>query len=79
MDAPRAPWLLLCSLTDEPMDEPAKRLPEEVKKAGLAADAFLTLRHGATLVTAGGRTLNQPAILPVPPGGAAAAAAAVAR
>lgn len=67
------------SLTDEPMDEPAKRLPEEVKKAGLAADAFLTLRHGATLVTAGGRTLNQPAILPVPPGGAAAAAAAVAR
>ena len=51
------------SLTDEPMDEPVRLLPEEAAKAGLAADAFVTLRHGATIVTAGGRTLNQPALL----------------
>lgn len=55
------------SLTDEPMDEPARLLPEEVKKAQLAADAFVALRHGATLVTAGGATLNTPALLPVGP------------
>ena len=48
------------------MDEPVRLLPEEATKAGLAADAFVTLRHGATLVTAGGRTLNQPALLQPP-------------
>jgi hypothetical protein len=47
------------------MDEPAKLLPQEVKKAGLAADAFVTLRHGATMVTSGGQTLNTPPLLPV--------------
>lgn len=61
------PGLLLCSLTDEPMDEPSKRLPRELAKAQLPADAFVSLRHGATLATAGGRTLNQPALLPVGP------------
>lgn len=79
---PRLPSLLR-SLTDEPMDEPAKKLPIEAQKAGLPADVFVTLRHGSTLVTAGGRTLNQPALLPVSlpvsPGGAAAAVAAAAR
>lgn len=54
-------------LTDEPMDEPSKRLPRELAKAQLPADAFVSLRHGATLATAGGRTLNQPALLPVGP------------
>ncbi|PSC74215.1 N-acyl-phosphatidylethanolamine-hydrolyzing phospholipase D [Micractinium conductrix] len=52
-------------LTDEAMDEPSKLLPKEVAKAGLAADAFVSLRHGATIVAAGGATLNQPALLPV--------------
>lgn len=47
------------------MDEPSKLLPKEVAKAGLAADAFVSLRHGATIVAAGGATLNQPALLPV--------------
>ncbi|KAI3431506.1 hypothetical protein D9Q98_004556 [Chlorella vulgaris] len=53
------------SLTDEAMDEPAKLLPREVAKAKLPPDAFVSLRHGATLVTAGGATLNQPPLLPV--------------
>ena len=56
-----------CSLTDEAMDAPVKLLPEELKKAKLPLDAFVTLRHGATLITAGGQTLNQPAQLPVAP------------
>lgn len=50
-------------LTDEPMDEPVKRLPREAAAAGLAPDAFVTLRHGATLATAGGVTLNAPLLL----------------
>lgn len=63
--APRHPYLPECSLTDEPLDEPAERLPKEVRKAGLPADAFVTLRHGATLATAGGANLNSPPLLPV--------------
>jgi hypothetical protein len=55
----------LCSLTDEPMDEPAKRLPKEAAAAQLPPDAFVSLRHGATIVAAGGATLNAPALLPV--------------
>ncbi len=49
------------------MDEPAKRLPKELAKAELPPDAFVSLRHGATLATAAGVTLNQPALLPVGP------------
>jgi N-acyl-phosphatidylethanolamine-hydrolysing phospholipase D len=52
-------------LTDEPMDEPAKRLPKEAAAAQLPPDAFVSLRHGATIVAAGGATLNAPALLPV--------------
>lgn len=47
------------------MDEPAKRLPKEVAAAQLPPDAFVSLRHGATIVAAGGATLNAPALLPV--------------
>jgi L-ascorbate metabolism protein UlaG (beta-lactamase superfamily) len=35
-------------LTDEPLDEPPAVLAREVKAAGLAADAFTTMRHGET-------------------------------
>ena len=45
------------------MDEPIKRLPREAAAAGLAPDAFVMLRHGALLATAGGATLNTPALL----------------
>lgn len=55
---------LVCSLTDEPLDEPAKLLPREAAAAGLAPGAFVALRHGATLVTAGGASLNSPPLLP---------------
>lgn len=47
----------------EAMDEPPKRLLSAAQAAGLAADDFITLQHGAMLRTAGGRTLNQPAEL----------------
>ncbi|SAK94390.1 hypothetical protein AWB83_05501 [Caballeronia ptereochthonis] len=33
-------------LTDEPLDEPPRRLAEAVRKAGLPADAFSVLKHG---------------------------------
>lgn len=41
-------------LTDEPMDEPPKVLIQEAAAAGLAADEFVTLQHGATILTAKG-------------------------
>jgi len=36
-------------LTDEPLDEPPKKLLEATKAAGLADDAFTVLHHGQTL------------------------------
>jgi N-acyl-phosphatidylethanolamine-hydrolysing phospholipase D len=36
-------------LTDEPLDEPPKRLDQAVKKAGLEPDAFIVLKHGETI------------------------------
>jgi N-acyl-phosphatidylethanolamine-hydrolysing phospholipase D len=33
-------------LTDEPLDEPPKKLAEAVKNAGLDSDAFVVLKHG---------------------------------
>lgn len=33
-------------LTDEPLDEPPRRLAEAVRRAGLPADAFTVLKHG---------------------------------
>jgi len=43
-------WGTFANLTDESLDEPPLRLAEERKKAGLAADDFLVLRHGETRV-----------------------------
>ena len=37
-------------LTDEPLDEPPERLAEAVNKAGLESDAFVTLKHGQTII-----------------------------
>jgi N-acyl-phosphatidylethanolamine-hydrolysing phospholipase D len=54
-------------LTDEPMDEPVTLLEQEAALAGLAEDEFITLRHGATIATAGGRDVAPPSRLRVPP------------
>lgn len=40
-------------LTDEPVDEPPKRLAAAVAAAGLDADAFVALNHGETVVLVG--------------------------
>lgn len=56
------------SLTDEAMDEPSNRLRKEAAQAGLQAGAFVALRHGATLITAGGVARNAPPLLPAPAG-----------
>ncbi len=36
-------------LTDEPLDEPPKRLARELAQAGLAPDVFAVVKHGQTL------------------------------
>jgi L-ascorbate metabolism protein UlaG (beta-lactamase superfamily) len=36
-------------LTDEPMDEPPRRLAAALRAAGIPADRFLVLRHGETI------------------------------
>ncbi len=43
-------WGTFANLTDESLYEPPQRLAEERKKAGVADDAFLVLRHGETRV-----------------------------
>jgi N-acyl-phosphatidylethanolamine-hydrolysing phospholipase D len=43
-------WGTFANLTDESLYEPPQRLVEERRKAGLADDAFLVLRHGETHV-----------------------------
>jgi N-acyl-phosphatidylethanolamine-hydrolysing phospholipase D len=43
-------WGTFANLTDESLYEPPLKLFEERKKAGLADDAFLVLRHGETHV-----------------------------
>ncbi len=37
-------------LTDEPLDEPPKRLEKVIKEKGLSNDGFLVLRHGETIL-----------------------------
>ena len=36
-------------LTDEPLDEPPKRLARELVQAGLTPDVFAVVKHGQTL------------------------------
>ena len=43
------------ALTEEPMDEPPLRLREEAKVAGLHAEEFVALQHGAMLQTSDGQ------------------------
>jgi L-ascorbate metabolism protein UlaG (beta-lactamase superfamily) len=43
-------WGTFENLTDESLYEPPLRLAEERKKAGLADDDFLVLRHGETFI-----------------------------
>ncbi len=40
-------------LSDEPLDEPPKKLREALKAAGIPGDQFLVLKHGETLRLAG--------------------------
>jgi L-ascorbate metabolism protein UlaG (beta-lactamase superfamily) len=37
-------------LTDEPLDEPPKRLKKVIKEKRLSNDGFLVLRHGETIL-----------------------------
>ncbi len=37
-------------LTDEPLDEPPKKLRNAIKEKGLTQDGFLALRHGETII-----------------------------
>ena len=46
------------ALTDEALDEPPQLLREEVAKAGLPPESFVTLRHGGLIATAGGTDLR---------------------
>lgn len=49
-------------LTDEPMDEPPGLLRRELEEAKLAPEEFVSLRHGASIVTAGGVDVVEPAV-----------------
>ncbi|KAK9829598.1 hypothetical protein WJX72_006817 [[Myrmecia] bisecta] len=51
------------NLTDEAMDEPPSLLLEKAASAGLPANAFTTLKHGALLQTVGGVDRNSPPTL----------------
>ncbi len=50
-------------LTDEAMDEPRERLESAAKAAGLAPEAFVAVRHGAMIATAGGADSVRPALM----------------
>lgn len=50
-------------LTDEALDEPPRLLREEVNRAGLLANSFVTIRHGGLLVTKDGLDLHVPELL----------------
>ena len=50
-------------LTDEELDEPPRRLEEALAAQGLPGSAFVTLRHGAVIATAGGEDLNRPTVM----------------
>ena len=36
-------------LTDEPFDEPPRKLKEELKKAVIAPEKFIVMQHGTSL------------------------------
>lgn len=42
-------WATFFNLTDEPLEEPQKRLREAVRKWNLTEGSFLTLKHGETM------------------------------
>lgn len=50
-------------LTDEPMDEPVGELRRQAAAAGLGDEEFVSLRHGASIVTSGGVDLVAPVTL----------------
>lgn len=52
-------------LGDEAQDAPPADLASAVAAAGLPANEFVALQHGAMLRTARGKDLNSPPLLPV--------------
>lgn len=50
-------------LTDEPMDEPVGELRRAAAAAGLEPEEFVSLRHGASIVTRAGVDLAPPVTL----------------
>jgi hypothetical protein len=55
----------MCWLPAEPLDEPPRLLQQVLAEQQLDSSAFVTLRHGAMLQTAGGVDLNAPPLLPL--------------
>ncbi|MGH8513433.1 MAG: MBL fold metallo-hydrolase, partial [Gammaproteobacteria bacterium] len=41
-------WGTFADLTDEPLDEPPKRLSEALKREGISSGNFFLMRHGET-------------------------------
>ena len=62
------------SLTDEPLDEPVLLLKHSLEKSGMKGNEFVTLRHGAHIVTAGGVDVNTAQVMPLSAAAEAAAA-----
>lgn len=52
-------------LGDEAADAPADDLAAARKAAGMPAEEFVTMQHGAMLQTANGSDQNAPPLLPV--------------
>ena len=52
-------------VADEAQDAPLPALASAVAAAGLFANEFVALRHGAMLRTARGQDFNSPPLLPV--------------
>ena len=52
-------WGTFADLTDEPLDEPPRRLAEALQRQGIAPEKFFVMRHGET------RVLDRASTLPV--------------
>jgi L-ascorbate metabolism protein UlaG (beta-lactamase superfamily) len=49
-------WGTFADLTDEPLDEPPKRLAEALRREGIAPQRFFVMQHGETRLLERGRT-----------------------
>jgi L-ascorbate metabolism protein UlaG (beta-lactamase superfamily) len=48
-------WGTFADLTDEPLDEPPRRLAEALKRGGVSPERFFVVRHGETVLLERGR------------------------